>query len=630
MTRKQTGTRAGLGAIAVVVAAALAGTAAADMSLVWSDEFDGTSLDTGNWTADIGDGCPDLCGWGNNELEYYRPENVTVADGYLTLTAKDEYYGGRYFTSGKVHTRDKHSFLYGRIEARAKIPTGGGMWPAFWMMPQEDVYGGWAASGEIDIMESANSTDWIGGTLHFGGSWPDNTQTGGTYSPGGVNFADDFHIYAIEWEETEMRWYVDDVLYSTKYSGEWFSDGAPGNPLAPFDQDFYIILNAAVGGNYTGCTETSCVTAELPQEYVIDYVRVYQETANEAPAVLITSPTEGDNPPAGDITITADASDTDGTVEVVEFYNGASYLGEDETAPYAFTWMSVADGCYSVVARAIDDEGAYTTDTSDITVGTGCGQAPYLGSPFVLPARVEVEDFDVGGEGVAYHDTDSGNEGGAYRTSEDVDIQDCSDTGGGYNVGWVREGEWLEYTIEVPMPGDYPIDVRVASAYVGGTFHIEFDGYDLTGDVDVPVTGGWQTWTTVSTEATLPAGTLLMTFVPTVEGFNVNYFDFLTPTGAHGQLVASPVLHPPHPNPFNPVTTISYEMPKPGTVDLSVYDVAGKLVKRLVAGEIAGTGRHSVTWDGTSDAGRSVATGVYLCRLEAVGQTANQMMVLVK
>jgi len=162
------------------------------------------------------------------------------------------------------------------------------------------------------------------------------------------------------------------------------------------------------------------------------------------------------------------------------------------------------------------------------------------------------------------------------------------------------------------------------------TFLIEFAGDDLAGDVDVPVTGGWQTWTTVSTEATLPAGTLLMTFVPTVEGFNVNYFDFLTPTGAHGQLVASPVLHPPHPNPFNPVTTISYEMPKPGTVDLSVYDVAGKLVKRLVAGEIAGTGRHSVTWDGTSDAGRSVATGVYLCRLEAVGQTANQMMVLVK
>jgi beta-glucanase (GH16 family) len=630
MTRRTTSFNAGGWALAIAVVMALTAPATADLSLVWSDEFDGTSLDTGNWTVDIGDGCPSLCGWGNNELEYYRAENVTVSGGYLTLTAKDEYYGGRYFTSGKVHTRNKHSFLYGRIEARAKIPTGDGMWPAFWMMPQDDVYGGWAASGEIDIMETANATDWIGGTLHFGGSWPDNASTGGTYSPGGVNFADDFHVYAIEWEETEIRWYVDDVLYSTKYSSQWYSDGAPGNPLAPFDQDFYIILNAAVGGNYTGCTEVGCVTADLPQEYVIDYVRVYQETGNLLPTVSVTSPTEGDNPPAGDITITADASDSDGTILTVEFYDDTTYLGEDTTSPYSFTWNSVPDGCYSVVARAIDDGGGIATDTSDITVGIGCGQASYLGSPFVLPALIEAEDFDIGGEGVAYHDTDVGNNGNSYRTAEDVDIEGCSDAGGGYNLGWVREGEWLEYTIEVPVPGDYPLDVRVASLSAGGTFHIEFNGTDLTGDVDVPVTGGWQTWTTVSTEVTLPAGTLLMRFVPTVEGFNVNYLEFLTPTGVSEQLAARTVLHPPYPNPFNPVTTISYEMPSAGTVDLSVYDVSGRLVKRLVAGEVAGAGRHAVTWDGTNDAGRAVATGVYLCRLEANGHARTQMMVMVK
>ena len=97
---------------------------------------------------------------------------------------------------------------------RAKIPTGGGMWPAFWMMPQDDVYGGWAASGEIDIMESANGTTSVGGALHYGGSWPDNTSTSGSYSLGGANFADDFHIYAVEWEPDEIRWYVDGVLYS--------------------------------------------------------------------------------------------------------------------------------------------------------------------------------------------------------------------------------------------------------------------------------------------------------------------------------------------------------------------------------------------------------------------------------
>lgn len=609
---------------------AFAAPATAALSLVWSDEFDGTSLDTDSWTIILGDGCPNLCGWGNNELEYYRAENVVIADGYLTLTARDEDYGGRHFTSGKVQTSGKQYFLYGRIEARAKIPTGGGMWPAFWMMPQDAVYGGWAASGELDIMESANATDWIGGTIHYGGSWPDNTYSGGTYSPGGINFADGFHIYAIEWEPEEIRWYVDGVNYVTKHSWEWYSEGAPGNPLAPFDQDFFIILNAAVGGNYTGCTEIGCITADLPQEYVIDYVRVYQESSNEAPTVAITYPTEGDNPPAGDIIIAATASDTDGTVETVEFYDGAAYLGEDTTSPYAFTWDSVADGCYSVTAKAIDNEGAFAEDTSDITVGSGCGQAPYLGSPFLLPTRVEVEDYDIGGEGVAYHDTDVGNNGNVYRTSEDVDVQTCWDVGGGYNAGWIREGEWLEYSIEVPIPGEYPIDVRVASPSVGGAFRIEFDGEDLTGDVTVPVTGGWGDWATVSTAATLPAGKLMMRFVPTVEGFNVNYVEFGSPTSVPDLEASRPILHPCYPNPFNPMTTISYDLPEQAAVVLSIYDAAGRQIRTLIGGEVVQAGPHNVVWNGRNDTGQVVAAGVYLCRLSAGGYSESRRMVLVK
>ena len=167
MTFRRLGTILGALAIAVLAATGPAAPAGAALSLVWSDEFDGTGLDTANWSYDIGDGCPSLCGWGNAELEYYRAENVEVAGGNLIITARQENYGGRYFTSGKIHTRNKRSFLYGRIEMRAKIPTGGGMWPAFWMMPEDEVYGGWAASGELDIMESANDTDWIGGTIHF-------------------------------------------------------------------------------------------------------------------------------------------------------------------------------------------------------------------------------------------------------------------------------------------------------------------------------------------------------------------------------------------------------------------------------------------------------------------------------
>ena len=631
VTNKKTGTSIRGLAFAIIVATGFVTPAYAALSLVWSDEFNGTSLDPANWTADIGDGCPDLCGWGNNELEYYRAQNVTVSGGNLILTTRQEYYGGRYFTSGKVHTRDKHFFLYGRIEMRAKIPTGGGMWPAFWMMPQYDVYGGWAASGEIDIMESTNSTTSVGGTLHFGGEWPDNTSTGGSYSLGGANFADDFHIYAVEWEPDQIRWYVDGMLFSTKTSSQWWTNTAPGNPRAPFDQEFYIILNAAIGGDYTGCTNPGCITASLPQEYLVDYVRVYQESSNISPTILITSPNEGDNPPVGDVQISATASDVDGVVTTVEFYDGAVYLGEDTTSPYTFTWTAPTDGCYAITAKAIDDGGSFGTDTVDVTVGTGCGQAPYLGSPFSFPTKIEAEDFDLGGEGIAYHDSYPGNNGNAYRTSEDVDIQACSDTGGGYNLGWVLEDEWIEYTVDVPVAGEYTIEARVASASTGGTFHLEFNGTDETGDINVPVTGGWQTWTTVSATATLDAGTLLMRFVPTLEGFNVNYFEVLPPTD-----VATPDLRPTrfalqcYPNPFNPVTTISYDLSEPTTVKLVIYDVAGKLVQTLVAAEAVDAGSHEAVWNGRDDSGQVVPAGVYFCRMDAGGYSKTTRMALVK
>jgi hypothetical protein len=135
--------------LTVIAMTVFCGNGYGDYQLVWSDEFDQGSLNTSNWSYVTGDGCPNLCGWGNNELEYYRPENVSVSGGYLIITSKQETYGGRSYTSGKIQSRYKRDFLYGKIEARMKIPTGGGMWPAFWMMPTDEVYGGWAASGEV-------------------------------------------------------------------------------------------------------------------------------------------------------------------------------------------------------------------------------------------------------------------------------------------------------------------------------------------------------------------------------------------------------------------------------------------------------------------------------------------------
>jgi beta-glucosidase len=245
------------------------------------------------------------------------------------------------------------------------------------------------------------------------------------------------------------------------------------------------------------------------------------------PAISITNPSDEANLPAGDIFIEATASDSDGFIAAVEFYEGSNYLGEDTTAPYSFTWVSVPDGIYTIMARAIDNVGALSIDTISITVGVGISQAPFHGSPFVMPGKIEAEDFDTGGEGVAYHDSDAGNNGGQYRTSEDVDIESCADTGGGYDVGWLANNEWLEYTVDVPAAGEYTIEARVASNTTGGNFHIEFGGVDKTGNINVPVTGGWQNWTTVSATAMLSSGTQVMRFAnaDSSDEYNINYFD---------------------------------------------------------------------------------------------------------
>ncbi len=242
--------------------------------LVWADEFDGDRVDASKWSFQLGDGCDiGLCGWGNGELQWYRAENASVAGGTLTISARVEGYGGAQYTSARLRTLHKFDFKYGRVEARMKLPSGQGMWPAFWLLPSDWLYGGWAASGEIDVMEAVNVPTKVYGTLHYGGQWPNNISSGAAYSRGegseAVDFSKDFHVYALEWEPGRMRWYVDGELYSTQ--DDWYSAGGPFP--APFDQRFHLLLNLAVGGAWPGPPDSATV---FPQAFVIDYVRVYQ------------------------------------------------------------------------------------------------------------------------------------------------------------------------------------------------------------------------------------------------------------------------------------------------------------------------------------------------------------------
>jgi len=250
--------------------------------LVWSDEFDGTEVDTGKWSFQRGDGTEVFLpsGWGNNEQQWYTDQNATVANGFLTITArKESVEPGFQYTSARLRSRNKGDWTYGRMEIRAKMPLGKGLWPAFWMLPSDRGYGIWAASGEIDIVEYIGSNPaQIFGTIHFGGEWPRNVSSSSQYNLPSGTFDEDFHVFAIEWEEGEIRWYVDNIQYGTKT--DWYSTG--GEFPAPFDVDFHLLLNLAVGGNLPGAPDSN---TQFPQEFIIDYVRVYQES--DAPAFSI-------------------------------------------------------------------------------------------------------------------------------------------------------------------------------------------------------------------------------------------------------------------------------------------------------------------------------------------------------
>lgn len=238
-------------------------------NLVWADEFNGTSLDLTKWTPQIGDGCDiNLCGWGNNELEYYRAENATVAGGTLKIIAKRETFGNRNYTSARLRTINKGDWTYGRFEARMKLPTAQGMWPAFWMLSTDDTYGGWPRSGEMDIMELVGKEpDRAHGTIHYGNAFPNNSSKTASYQLNSGIFSDAFHTFAMEWEPGVIRWYVDDFLYSTKTTGDVI-------PLTwPFNRRFHLLLNLAVGGNWPGSPNGSTA---FPQTMEVDYVRVYE------------------------------------------------------------------------------------------------------------------------------------------------------------------------------------------------------------------------------------------------------------------------------------------------------------------------------------------------------------------
>ena len=230
-------------------------------TLSWNDEFNGTSL-SNDWTHELGNGNN---GWGNNELQYYREQNTSLENGYLKITAKQEYYGGKNYTSSRIKTQGNVFHTYGRIDIRAKLPFGQGIWPALWMLGENFSSVGWPSCGEIDIMEMIGGNGYNDRTVHGTAHWESNghAEYGGSNSLSSGRFADEFHVFSIIWTPSSIVWLRDDIQYQV----------IDITNLSAFHNNFFFIFNLAVGGNWPGSPNASTI---FDQTLLVDYIRFFQ------------------------------------------------------------------------------------------------------------------------------------------------------------------------------------------------------------------------------------------------------------------------------------------------------------------------------------------------------------------
>ncbi|MFG6468458.1 carbohydrate-binding protein [Roseateles sp. BYS87W] len=458
-------------ALAGLLMASAALAQAQSWQLIWSDEFNGSIGP--NWVFETGAG-----GWGNNEQQYYRRENATIENNALVITAKRESFGGMAYTSARMKTQGLKTFKFGRMEARMKLPSFMGAWPAFWMLGANLPQVGWPASGEIDVMEHINDENKVYGTIH----WQDNN---GQYASYGGNIATsvtDWHVYAVEWDPSAIRWYVD----GTKYHEVNIANGINGTD--EFQKDFFLLLNFAVGGNWPGFNINA---AALPAKMYVDYVRVY------APATGVAT-----------------------------VYQDCNYAGYSAALP---------EGSYTLAqlqARGIRDN-----DLSSLRVNAGYKVQLFDGDNFTGASVVRTADsgclvdqaFNDRATSIIVSKASAAwsrqIEAESFSAMAGVQLEACSE--GGQDVGWIDTNDWMAYnSISFPTSGTYKVEYRVASAG-GGRLSLDLNAGSIQlGQLAVPATGGWQNWTTISHTVNINAGTYNVGVFAAQGGWNLNWIKF--------------------------------------------------------------------------------------------------------
>lgn len=611
--------------------------------LVWAENFDVDGAPASQrWVYETGNGTGNLVGWGNGELQYYTADssNVKVRDGHLIITARKQVIDRQNYTSARIKTQFWASFKYGRIEVRAKLPRGQGMWPAIWMLPANNSLG-WPRSGEIDIMEGrGNTPDQVEGTVHYWRAGCTGTNAlncrefnGKGYTLSTGNFTDEFHVFSIEWTKDGIDWFVDGNKYHSirknTLNADWY----------PFDEPFYFILNVAVGGNFFGANANVVDDHLLPQSMTVDYIHVYQD-ANQSPTVNLSASAGTKIGTGVPVTLVSNAADSDGSVAKVDFFYGTQLLDSVKIAPFELALGPISDGCHEFNAVAYDNEGKESVPGNPLrlTVGTGCERRPYVVGGIAVPGTLQLTDYDFGGQGIGYYDTMpfknlGNNTGNDRRVNEGVDILKwvLPDTTV-YLVGHTERDEWMEYTITTTVDDSYFIDLTGVGNTTRGSINLSLNGTFL-----ISMSFSAQQDTSIVVRSTfsalpIPAGTHKLRVSLNNSGLRLGTLTFRPLSTSideiDNRLPTSFILEQNHPNPFNPETTISFTVGMQDLasvpVKLSVYDILGREVAVLVDGMVE-AGRHQVRFQANS-----LPSGVYMYILEHSDGVLTNKMILLK
>jgi beta-glucanase (GH16 family) len=507
--------------------------------MVWSDEFNYSGLpDASKWNFE---------NWApgnvNNELQRYVPnrlENCRVENGSLIIEARRDWYNNSEYSSARINSAGKAKWTYGRMEARMKLPGGKGTWPAFWMMPEDitkygwnyEVNYWWPNSGEIDIMEYVGyDKGWVHGSVHSEKYYfkKGNQRTGKTYI-GDCETA--FHVYAVEWFADRMDFFVDNIKYFTVYNDN------TGWQSWPFNHDFHIIFNLAVGGDWGGAQGVD--SNIWPRRLEVDYVRVYKQAA--CPTTTLPAKIEAENYCQMSGVQKENCSEGGQNVGWIDNGDWMSYQIKVNTAGSYKVSYRVASPNSSAVLRLDKDAGATTLATINVPNTGGWQSWQTISNVVTLPAGTYTIGLNAltGGCNINWIDIQPNTqsyyvkiEAENYASMLGVQKENCSE--GGQNVGWIDANDWMSYNVNLPYTGIYTVKYRVASPNSNGVIVLSKNATDIHSRT-IASTGGWQNWTTLSQNVSLVAGQQSLALFARTGGYNINWWSI--EWGANGTKAA--------------------------------------------------------------------------------------------